>query len=651
MPGPLVTVKGKEADQNLGKVLVVDDDDDILILIKSILSAAGYKVFEAKDAEECFAVVGRERPDVTLVDFMLPGMNGLEIIRLLRRMDEDLQMIAVTGQGNEKLAVEIMRAGAHNYLRKPFANEDLLQAVGSAFAARPVKKSAVYRDLASANMALQRSINEKEAILESMVDGLFTTDTDLRIVSWNTSLEQITGLLRPDALGRKMDGVFGAEFCRREDSMLRQEKQDLTSMSIEAAFDVKGVRKTVIKSSSLLRDGEGHVIGLVVSIKDISERKRLLDEWMEVEIELDRAKKELDKKEGLERRHELLHSQVEDMSRKVTEASTLHEVSKILTAKLDLNDVLDTVMNLAGDLFRAQAYSIRLLDRSENVLRLAAHCGLSEDYLKRGPIPVGKSIAGAVAEKRSAIYVPDALNHSGLHKADVARQEGLKSLLCFPLIIRGDCIGVMTFYHKVAHRYSEQEKQFLATFAGTVSIAVDNARLYERQTHLAISDGLTGLCNHRHFHEILDHELAKAERYGRSISVIILDIDHFKKYNDAHGHQAGDRLLRELGALLEGVARLNDVVARYGGEEFVYLLHEANKGEAMLFAKRLRERVAGYSFAGEGVLPGGKLTVSLGVASYPEDASSSQTLIHHADVALYRAKNEGRNQVRAFQGV
>jgi diguanylate cyclase (GGDEF)-like protein/PAS domain S-box-containing protein len=648
-PELCVRVENSEKGKTRGKVVIVDDDHDVLVLMRAVLEDAGYKVFEACSGKECFAVVAREKPEVALVDFMLPGMNGLEIIGLLKRMDENLAAIAVTGQGSEKLAVEIMQAGAQNYLGKPFENNELLALVEHAFAARQVEESIPYRDLSSANKALVRNINEREAILESMVDGLFTTDPNLRILSWNSASEKITGVSSAGALGRRMGSIFGEQFCRAEHGMLRASGDNPSSTSLEAAFDIEGHRKTVIKTSSLLRGGKEEILGLVVCLKDITQRKILLDEWIETELELDRTRSELDEKERLAKKHEALHSQVEDMTRRVSEISTLHEVSRLLTSKLSLDDVLDTVMNLAGDLFRAQAYSIRLLDENETVLRVAAHYGLSEEYLRRGPIEMGKSIAGAVAKNRRPIYVPDALDYGGLHKVEVARQEGLKSILCFPLMIREDCIGVMTFYHKKTHRYSDDEMHFLAAFAGSVSIAVDNARLYEKQTRLAISDGLTGLCNHRFFHESLNEEVVRAGRYERNVSVIILDIDHFKKYNDAHGHQAGDRLLKELSAVLTNVARLNDVVGRYGGEEFVYLLHEANKGEAMLFAKRLLQRVADHVFEGESVLPGGKLTVSLGVASFPEDASSSQDLIHHADMALYLAKSEGRNQVRAFQ--
>jgi diguanylate cyclase (GGDEF)-like protein len=190
--------------------------------------------------------------------------------------------------------------------------------------------------------------------------------------------------------------------------------------------------------------------------------------------------------------------------------------------------------------------------------------------------------------------------------------------------------------------------RFLATFASTVSIAVDNAQLYERQKSLAVSDGLTKLFNYRFFQERLREEVGRAKRYGFALSVIILDIDHFKKYNDTYGHQSGDALLQELSGILKSSARENDFVARYGGEEFVYLLQQANKDEAVLFAKRLRRRIADRPFEGESVLPAGMVTVSLGVSSFPEDADDAEGLIHCADKALYEAKDSGRNCVRPY---
>lgn len=652
-PEPYRMAEKEEEGRDRERVLVVDDDPDILSIVNTLLTSEGYHVLQARCSRDCFAVMARERPRVALVDFMLPGMNGLEIIKAASRIDENLQLIAVTGQGNERLAAEIMRSGAVDYISKPFSNGEVLGAVERAMDLWRIRTSRPYRNLAEANRDLLRRMNEREAILKNMADALISVDGNLRILSWNRAAESITGASEEEVLGRSMKEIFGAPFCRPEEHLLDHPEEE-SYVNIEVSLEVEGrdsAPLAVLKSAALLRDERGIITGLVVSIKDISDRKLLLDEWIERELELERAGAEITRREGVGRKNELLLKGMEELNREVSELSTLNEAGKILSSKLDLGDVLNTVMSMAGDLFRAQGYSIRLLKEEEGTLSIVAHSGLSEDYLRRGPIPVGESVAGAVAQQRRPIHVPDAPNHLGLYKADVAGREGLKSIYCLPLVIRDRCIGVMTFYHRKEHSYSDDETQFLSTFASTVSIAIDNARLYEEQKRRAVTDGLTGLHNHKHFHDNLSLEINRARRYGNRLSVIILDIDLFKKYNDAYGHLEGDALLREMGGILKKTARENDLVARYGGEEFVFLLHQSNKSEAMLFAGRLRKRICDHRFKGEEIMPGGRLTVSLGVASFPEDADSASSLVHTADQALYRAKKEGRNRVRAFQTI
>jgi len=207
----------------------------------------------------------------------------------------------------------------------------------------------------------------------------------------------------------------------------------------------------------------------------------------------------------------------------------------------------------------------------------------------------------------------------------------------------------MTLYHRRPRGYDSEELRFLSTFAGTVSIAVDNARHYGEQARLASTDGLTGLYNHKHFHEALGAEFSRAHRYAYPISLLLVDIDHFKSYNDAWGHQAGDGLLRDLAGTFKAAARQNDLVARYGGEEFVFVLPQTDKRQATALAKRLCRAVERRRCEGEEVLPGGRLTVSIGVAEYPaEDVLHAADLVGRADQALYRAKSLGRNQVQVW---
>lgn len=164
---------------------------------------------------------------------------------------------------------------------------------------------------------------------------------------------------------------------------------------------------------------------------------------------------------------------------------------------------------------------------------------------------------------------------------------------------------------------------------------------------LAIRDGLTGQYNHRHFQESLAIEILRSNRHERCFSLIFLDVDNFKHYNDTHGHPAGDNVLSTLAEVLYQCLRRSDLLARYGGEEFVILLPETDKEGALLIAEKLRRAVEEHAFYGRETQPLGKVTVSMGVAAYPEHGRDGSTLTKRADEALYKAKSQGRNRVKA----
>ena len=159
-------------------------------------------------------------------------------------------------------------------------------------------------------------------------------------------------------------------------------------------------------------------------------------------------------------------------------------------------------------------------------------------------------------------------------------------------------------------------------------------------------DGLTGLYNHGYFQEVLSRETARAGRYHRYFSLIFADLDHFKKYNDLQGHQAGDKALVVTAEILRRYVRKSDYVARYGGEEFVILLPETDKDKARFVAERVRDAIARHPFPGGEAQPGGALTISMGISSFPENGLLPVELIRGADAALYEAKREGGNVSR-----
>ena len=184
--------------------------------------------------------------------------------------------------------------------------------------------------------------------------------------------------------------------------------------------------------------------------------------------------------------------------------------------------------------------------------------------------------------------------------------------------------------------------------ASVLHIRIQKVLEHRRTRWLAATDGLTELYNHRSFHERLAQEVDRANRYGRSLSVLMIDVDRFKTYNDTHGHPQGDLVLRELAGLLKMLSRTSDTVARYGGEEFALILPETDGASAQTIGDRLREEVERHGFPGAEILPGGTVTVSIGVATHTS-GGTKDGLLKAADTALYEAKRAGRNRVCVAQ--
>lgn len=180
--------------------------------------------------------------------------------------------------------------------------------------------------------------------------------------------------------------------------------------------------------------------------------------------------------------------------------------------------------------------------------------------------------------------------------------------------------------------------------AAVLHIRIQKVLEHAHTRRLASTDGLTDLYNHRTFHERLAQEVARAKRYTRPLSLIMLDVDHFKKYNDTYGHPQGDIILREVARILKESSRTSDTVARYGGEEFAVILPETDQVSAQKIGQRLREKVEEHVFPGEECMPGGHLTVSVGVATHLS-GGTKEALLQAADQAMYTAKRAGRNRV------
>lgn len=217
------------------------------------------------------------------------------------------------------------------------------------------------------------------------------------------------------------------------------------------------------------------------------------------------------------------------------------------------------------------------------------------------------------------------------------------SLIAAPMVSAQRVVGVLRAESEAADAFSAEDLRLLGIVADLAAMAIENLRLYVRTAELAITDDLTGLAVHRYFQERLDEELIRVRKTRNPISILLIDLDRFKQYNDTYGHPAGDKLLRTIAQLLRDRVGSGDLIARYGGEEFAVLLSGISHAQALRDAEALRVAVEAYEL----VLRQGRtrMTVSIGVAAFPQDGDHPESLFRIADQRLYRAKQQGRNRV------
>jgi diguanylate cyclase (GGDEF)-like protein len=216
--------------------------------------------------------------------------------------------------------------------------------------------------------------------------------------------------------------------------------------------------------------------------------------------------------------------------------------------------------------------------------------------------------------------------------------------LVVPISVRGEILGAFGVYSAKKDRFTEKDEALLMAIGSQTGVAVENARLYEQTLDLARMDGLTCMFNRRYLMECLAQEIDRAERYQNSLSLMILDMDKFKSFNDAYGHVKGDELLKAFSSILKDAVRTSDIAGRYGGEEFCIVLPNTSIKGAALIAERIRKAVEGLAIPVAEGQPAAGRTVSVGVAEF-SSGDSLEKLLAAADAALYRAKDGGRNRV------
>jgi len=332
--------------------------------------------------------------------------------------------------------------------------------------------------------------------------------------------------------------------------------------------------------------------------------------------------------------------------------SILYNISQAVNFIDDLKRLLKVIIQKALVTLDAEKGSLMLYDYSINALQVRIVSGLKDKKLEEAinngavqcaKIGIGEGIAGTVFLERKPII-------TNLGSADprfIVKEfiSNTKSLLCVPLIAKGEVIGVINITNKKHNKlFNQKDLEFITSLANQAAIAIDNAKLYE----LATKDGMTKLYIYRHFYTLLENEIRRCSRYKRNTSLIMMDIDNFKRINDTYGHLTGDIILKRLAATLQETVRKIDIPARYGGEEFVVILPETDKKDACVIAERIRKNIEQITVNIDDTRTLSP-TVSIGVAQYTTDGQEPKELINAADTALYFSKHNGKNMVSIYE--
>lgn len=357
------------------------------------------------------------------------------------------------------------------------------------------------------------------------------------------------------------------------------------------------------------------------------------------------AKLERDLKES--RAHEKALGDL--LEKKLNEVYIHYHISRTIGSVLDLREMLRQVFDIIQKSLPFDRISVYVLDEMRENLELVFHNRL--DVHEKISLRIGEGTPGRIVENGEHVHIHDLsvfyeTFNDFIHIPGEEKRDG--SYIGIALKAYNTTIGVIGMDNTIKYGLSVDDMDFMAILSHQLAAGIEKSRLFDKIQQLSQQDDLTGLFNHRIFLEKLDLEINRLYRTGKTLSLILLDIDHFKQFNDNFGHQVGDAVLKELAGIIleQSRSHSSDICCRYGGEEFAVIMPELGRQNAILVAERLRKAVEDYRFSLKDNNREGKVTISIGVTTIMNrDKISSVQLIKKVDDALYVSKRNGRNQV------
>jgi diguanylate cyclase (GGDEF)-like protein/PAS domain S-box-containing protein len=474
-----------------------------------------------------------------------------------------------------------------------------------------------------AEAALRDSEVRLRSIVETAADGIIVIDARGHIEAFNPAAERLFGFTAGEMLGQSVKHLMPAPECNEHDGYIARYLTTGVKRILGVGREVRGQRRDGSVFPIELMVTEMHIGGerkFTGMVRDISKRKQA--------------------EAALQQANEQLQAWVNELEARNRESRLLGEMGDMLQACRTAKEAYSIVMQSMPQLFPGLSGALYIAKSPPTLVEAVAVWGESGAELEQSAFAPDECWA---LRRSRAHWVDEA--HPGPHCPHV---EAHRPYLCAPLIAQAETLGLLYLQSSAPGSGAAEalgDKERLAmTAAEHIALALSNLNLRETLRSQAIRDPLTNLFNRRYMEESLERELRRVRRKQAPLSVIMLDVDHFKRFNDTFGHDGGDSLLRHLGSMLQSSVRGEDIACRYGGEEFILILPEAPLAVAHQRAEQVREkakhmRVEHLGQSLEAV------TLSLGVASSPEHGATGEAIIHAADTALYRAKHEGRDRV------
>lgn len=326
------------------------------------------------------------------------------------------------------------------------------------------------------------------------------------------------------------------------------------------------------------------------------------------------------------------------------ELSVINRSSTIITSSLDIQEIYDSFIHELKKVVDVSWASIALV-KGDNLHVLALFSEIGPVWKVGERLPLRGTATEWVTNKQEIVVEPDLAQESRFINGKQLLNQGIHSFVSLPLLAKGEAIGSLTVASCQPNAYSPRHITLLEQLTSQIAMPVENSQLYAEVEEKAHNDELTGLLNRRSLDELIASEVSRHSRYGGVLSIIILDLDSFKLFNDSYGHLAGDKLLHQIGSIMKKSIRGSDQAFRYGGDEFAILLPNTSIDAAIQVSERVRKKIAADIESGH--IP---VTASLGLAGWPADGISATEVIAAADSALYLAKRNGGNRSQCASG-